>query len=487
MTLVLAVVFPLSCAFLIPLLHLYGGALLRKFLPVMGLGTLALTLAAALSGFNDYALSFFGGWPARLGVVFVVDSLSSIFLILVAFGSGISLLYSYDRMGTGPWRFYVIFFLLQASMNGVLLTGDLFNMFVFYEIFSLTAYLLVSYSLTWQAVEAGLKYLVMGTVGAFFILLGAAYAFIATKTLNMAALAVSLPQIPKATLVVIAACMVVGLSLKAGAFPFHFWLPDAHSSALTAVSALLSGVVIKVSVYALIRISLLFFGDPLPTVFDVITALGVISLLGGHLMAFKQQDIKRLLAYSTVAQIGYIMIGAGMGTAMGIGAALFHSVNHMLMKSGLFMTAGHLAEEMKTRNISHMRGLFAHRKGLVLAFTVLAAAIVGVPPLNGFMSKWYLVMASVEKGNLLAALSLVFGTVISASYYLRVLHAFYAPGDGPKKYKDPRCPLAVAVVLSGCCVVLGLLPFFYPIGDIFAEVGAKALDVKNYVAAVLLQ
>ena len=487
MILTLAVIFPLSSAFVIPLLHLYGSRGLRLFLPIMGLGAFVLTLAAAASGFGDYALAFFGGWPARLGVVFVADGLSSVFLALAAFGCGASFLYFYEQMGAGPWRFYVIFFLLQASMNGVLLTGDLFNMFVFYEIFSLAAYLLVSYSLTWQAVEAGLKYLVMGTVGAFFILLGAAYAFIATKTLNMAALAASFPQMPKATLIVIAACMVVGFSLKAGAFPFHFWLPDAHSSAITAVSALLSGVVVKVSIYSLIRVSLLFFGDALPSVFDVITVLGVLSLLGGHLMASRQQDIKRLLAYSTVAQIGYIMIGVGMGTATGVAAAVFHSFNHMLMKSGLFITAGRLAEEIKTRNIQDMKGLYYHRRGMVLAFTVLAAAIVGVPPLNGFMSKWYLVVASVEKRSFLAALALVFGTVISASYYIRVLSVFYTPGEGSSEHESRRPVLAIAALFSACCVVLGLLPFFTPIWELFVEVGSKALNTKDYIAAVLLK
>jgi len=181
------------------------------------------------------------------------------------------------------------------------------------------------------------------------------------------------------------------------------------------------------------------------------------------------------------------MIGVGMGTATGIAAAVFHSFNHMLMKSGLFITAGRLAEEIKTRNIQDMKGLYYHRRGMVLAFTVLAAAIVGVPPLNGFMSKWYLVVASVEKRSFLAALALVFGTVISASYYIRVLSVFYTPGEGPSEHESRRPALAIAALFSACCVVLGLLPFFTPIWELFVEVGSKALNTKDYIAAVLLK
>jgi len=147
-------------------------------------------------------------------------------------------------------------------MNGIIVTGDMFNLFVGYEIFSVAAYLLVAFTMSWQALEAGLKYLILGTIGAMFILLGTAYIFMATGTLNFAVLATQMAQVPPEALSVIAACLLIGLSLKIGAFPFHFWLPDAHSSARTAISALLSGVMIKVSIYALIRVSFLFFTSP---------------------------------------------------------------------------------------------------------------------------------------------------------------------------------------------------------------------------------
>ncbi|WP_198470091.1 complex I subunit 5 family protein [Acetomicrobium sp. S15 = DSM 107314] len=487
MTPVLAIVTPLAWGFLIPLVYLFRKSLLKWAIPLFEFAIFAITLAAAFSGWRQYTLSFLGGWPAELGIVFVVDKLSAFFLVLVAIGGGGAFLCSYGRLKSGPWRYYVIFFLLQGAMNGVIVTGDIFNLFVFYEIFSLAAYLLVAFTMSWQAIEAGLKYLVMGTVGAFFILLGIAYIFMATGSLNMAILSVSLSQIPKETLTVIAVCLLVGLFIKIGAFPVHFWLPDAHSSAQTAVSALLSGVVVKISVYALIRVSLLFFLEARPNIFAVITAVGVLSVMGGHLMALRQEDIKRLLAYSTVAQIGYILIGVGVGTAAGITAAAFHAVNHMFMKAGLFITAGHITEDMKTRNISELRGLYHHRRGFVVIFTILAAAIIGIPPLSGFMGKWYLMLASVSAGNIVPALALAIGTVLSALYYLRILSAFYSPGDAPPARENPYWPFLVAGAFSVCCVILGFAPFFPPLWGVFSEIGICAMDRAGYVAAVFLE
>lgn len=485
MTPVLAVIMPLAWGFFIPLVYLFRKSLLKWAIPVFEFLVFAATLAAAFSGWRQYTLSFLGGWSAELGIVFVVDKLSAAFLVLVAVGSGGVFLCSYGRLKSGPWRYYVIFFLLQGAMNGVIVTGDMFNLFVFYEVFSLAAYLLVAFTMSWQAVEAGLKYLVMGTIGAFFILLGVTYIFMATGSLNMAILSVSISQIPKETLTVIAVCLLVGLFIKIGAFPVHFWLPDAHSSAQTAVSALLSGVVVKVSVYALIRVSFLFFLEARPDIFAVITAVGVLSVLGGHLMALRQEDIKRLLAYSTVAQIGYILIGVGAGTAAGITAAVFHAFNHMFMKAGLFITAGHIAEDMKTRNISELRGLYHYRRGFVVIFTILAAAIVGIPPLNGFMGKWYLMLSSVTAGNIIPALVLALGTILSALYYLRVLSAFYSPGDAPSARKKPYWPFVIAGAFSVCCAILGFAPFFPSLWGAFSEIGICALDKAGYVAAVL--
>jgi multicomponent Na+:H+ antiporter subunit D len=454
-------------------------------MPFFGITVFFVTIVAAISGWNQYTLSFLGGWSANLGIVLVVDKLSAAFLFLSALGGGAAFLASYGHLKVGPWRYYVIFFLLQAAMNGVLVAGDIFNLYVFYEVFSLAAYLLVAFTMSWQAIEAGLKYLVLGTLGAFFILLAIAYIFMATGSLNMAMLSLTLPHIPKEALTVIAASLLIGLFIKIGAFPTHFWLPDAHSSAQTAVSALLSGVVVKVSIYSLIRLSLLFFLETKPEVFAVITVVGTLSVLGGHLMALRQEDIKRLLAYSTVAQIGYVLIGVGTGTAAGISAAFFHAINHMFMKVGLFIAAGHIAEDMKTRNISDLRGLYHHRRWFVIVFSLLAAAIVGIPPLGGFMSKWYLMLATTKAGNVIPALVLAFGTVISAFYYMRILKVFYSSGDPPPRQTDPYWSLAIAGTCALCCVFLGFVSFVPSFWKLFSDMGINAVDTAEYISTIL--
>ena len=499
MTLVLAIVVPLLAAFLIPLFHLARKTLPVSLICIMGLASVSASLAAASTGWFSPAVSLLGGWAPDLGIVLVADRLSSAFLLLASIGTAAALACSLEKFRGGPWRYYTIFFLLIASMNGILLTGDLFNLFVFYEIFSVTAYLLVAFSMSWQALEAGLKYLILGTIGALFILLGTAFTFMATGLLNMALLSQALTGIPAETLTAISACLLLGLTIKAGAFPVHFWLPDAHSSAQTAVSAMLSGVMVKVSIYALMRVSYLFFLEANRTVFLAITIIGSLSVLGGHLMALRQDDIKRLLAYSTVAQIGYILIGVGCATAAGAAAAVFHAFNHMLMKMGLFITAGSLSEEMKTREVSKMEGLYRSRPGWAVLFMILSAAIVGMPPMNGFMSKWFLMLASAGIGGIIPALVIAAGTVISAAYYLRILSVFFSPmesrvkesrtdaGDIPEPVQKPRkrrTAFIIASLFAAFCAAFGLLPFFAAPRDCLASIGESAVDTAAYVRAV---
>jgi len=494
MTLVLAIVVPLLAAFLIPLFHLARKTLPVSLICIMGLASVSASLAAACTGWFSPAVSLLGGWAPDLGIVLVADRLSSAFLLLASIGTATALACSLEKFRGGPWRYYTIFFLLIASMNGILLTGDLFNLFVFYEIFSVTAYLLVAFSMSWQALEAGLKYLILGTIGALFILLGTAFTFMATGLLNMALLSHALTGIPAETLTAISACLLLGLTIKAGAFPVHFWLPDAHSSAQTAVSALLSGVLVKVSIYALMRVSYLFFLGTNRTVFLAITVIGSLSVLGGHLMALRQDDIKRLLAYSTVAQIGYMLIGVGCATAAGAAAAVFHAFNHMLMKIGLFITAGKIAEDKGTREICRLTGSWKISPIWVSAFAVLSAAIVGIPPLNGFMSKWFLILSSVGAGSVIPALVIAAGTVISAAYYLRVISSLISPEDVSSEDLPPLAPrgtrrgkrISMAIVGSFTllCLVLGIVAFSPLFRDFFSSTGRTAVDVEAYVKLV---
>lgn len=466
MTAVPAIVTPLSAAVLLPLIYIFRKRQLAKAIAVLGILSLAVSLWTALSGWGSPFVERTGGWPPALGIVLVVDPLAALFLLLAATGFALTLVNSLEKLGGGPWRYYALLFLSWAAVNGIFSTGDLFNLYVFYEIFSVSAYLMVAFStMAWQAIEAGFKYLVFGTVGALFFLIGTAYTFMATGLLNLALLPEALTKAPHATVTVLSACLLIALLIKTGTFPTHFWLPDAHSSAQSAVSALLSGVLVKVSLYVLIRLSSLLFIEVEREIFPIILAVGSLSLLAGHMMASRQDDLKRLLAYSTVAQIGYVLIGVGCASGAGFSAAVYHIFNHMAAKMGLFITAGLLVDDGRTRMVSEMSGLGRHRPFLAGTFGFFAAALVGIPPLNGFMSKWFLTLASLERGQILPALCLIAGTLISAGYYLKVLRALFAHGETPPARHSKPAAHGGLIFLMLLCLVLAILPFLPDLWD----------------------
>lgn len=486
MTPILAVIVPLAGAFTLPLVSIVRKRILGMAIGLTGIFSIAATLSVALTGWTTPVVSLTGGWAPNLGIVLVVDPLSALFLLMGALGFGVALICSMEKLGGGPWRYYVLFFLSWASVNGILTTGDLFNLYVFYEIFSVSAYLLVAFStMAWQSIEAGFKYLVFGTVGALFFLMGTTYVFMATGLLNMALLPAALARAPQQSLAVLSGCLVMALLIKMGASPTHFWLPDAHSSAQTPVSALLSGVLVKVSIYVLIRLSSLFFIRTEPQIFSIILTLGSLSLLTGHLMASRQDDIKRLLAYSTVAHIGYILIGVGCTSTAGFTAAIYHAFNHMGAKMGLFLTAGLLADDAKNRYVSDMAGIGRHRPLTAMAFGFFAAVLVGIPPLNGFMSKWFLTLASVESHHRMPAILLVAGTLISAGYYLRILAALFAPGKEPEERKSRPFTRGAVAVLVSLCLFLSAVPFVPDLWGKFTTLGTWIMDNSGYIRAVI--
>lgn len=483
---VLAVVMPLIMGFFIPVVHLYWKRYAGIGLMLSVIICAVVSLVVAISGYSGVAVSI-GGWGPERGICLVVDRLSGTFIVLASIGFPVSLACAMESLSYSHWRFYVLIFLNWGAVNGIILTGDLFNMFVFFEIFSVAAYLMVSYPPgSWQAVEASFKYLVFGTVGAMLLLLGIAYSFMATGQLNMGLLSGLMASVPPATLSVIGGCLLIGLFVKGGIAPTHFWLPDAHSSAQTPVSALLSGVLVKVSVYALIRISCLFFMPVMERAFSVTLFFGVASMILGHLMAFQQEDIKRLLAYSTVAQMGTILIGVGCPSSLGISAAVYHSLNHMVAKMGLFVAIGVLIEDRATREISLMRGLWSHRPLFVAAFALFALSLAGIPPFSGFMSKWFLLLASTRDGHVFPALVIVSGTVVSSAYYLRALRAFFSTSDAPVPHHRKRFVSGgIVILLSALCVALAILPLIPWTRDLLFSVGEWAVDKEAYRALVL--
>ncbi len=455
---VFAVLLPLVTAFTLPL----GFIFFRRGMPFFVLlGGIISSLgggAVAVLGWKGISVVM-GGWAPDLGIALRVDALSSCFLALTSLGFPLALLSSAEEFGWHSWRFYVIFFLSWASTNGILVAGDIFNLFVFFEIFSVAAYLLVSFpASSWQAVEASFKYLIFGTLGALFLLLGISYIFMATGQLNLALLQELFPALPRPTLGVAGACLLGGLLVKCGSVPAHFWLPDAHSSARAPVSALLSGVLVKAPLYVLLRLGRLFFFSTLPQFFPLLLFLGVLSLTVGHLMALQQETLKRMLAYSTVAQIGTILLGIGCASSLGAAASIYHIFTHLSSKMGLFLVAGIFLEDRHAHTMGEMRGFLRHRPFLTGAFAFFAASLAGIPPFSGFQSKWLLLLACGETGHFLPGLFLVGGTVVSAGYYLKALGAFCSSAEAPPPHRRSR-PMVQGAILFLALLSLLLAAF----------------------------
>lgn len=431
-----AILFPMTAAFILQLLHHFAPSKTGGWILLSCGITSLLTFGAAVSAISGVRVLRLGGWGADLGVLLVSDPLSAVFLFISAFGGAAAVWTTFSSLSDSDsgsdaeqWRLCGLFFILWASLNGILTTGDLFNLFIFYEILAVAAYVLTGASKTREALEAGLKYLVLGTVGALLILLATSMLYMGGGILNFALLSSVVGGIPRGALAVAAGFMIAGLGLKMGMVPFHFWLPDAHSSASTGVSMLLSGVVVKASFYSLLRVTTLLFpaeqaGFSIP---DTLLALGLLSLFTGHISAQRQTSIKRMLAWSTVAHMGYLLIGIGCASPLGVAGALLHSFNHAAAKSALFLGAGSFSTLSGSKEWRSFTGLGRRFPREGAAFLLLAASIIGLPPLGGFWGKWMIVLAAMEKGRWVTAVAVELGTALSCVYYVPVLFRLFSP------------------------------------------------------------
>jgi len=462
----LFVAIPLGAAFLMPIL----GKLWKRLPDVLGnlttLSLFALSLAAINENFAVYKV---GGWEpvegVPIGIYMVADGLTVLMLVIINLIVLLATIYSINYMDryTDKTRYYTLFLLMLAGMNGVVLSGDMFNIFVFLEITGIASYALVAFTTEPEALEAGFKYQVMGTAASGLILLGIAFLYSLTGTLNMADMGNIISQRPISVTVFFAAALfLVGFGLKAGLMPFHAWLPDAHPSAPAPVSAVLSGVVIKsIGVYALCRIFFNVLGiGAVEPILNLLIILGMVSMIGGALAALGQRDFKRLLAYSSISQIGHIIFAIGLGTPLGFLGALFHLFNHSVMKSLLFLDSGAVVYSTGERDMEKLGGLIQRMPVTSATSVVGAMSVAGVPPFNGFWSKLIIILAAVQAGHPVLALIVVLVSILTLAYYLRALRLVFfgklSHAFGEIK-ETPALMCISMVILAGFCFGLGLL------------------------------
>lgn len=410
-----------------------------------------------------------GGWPPPWGIEYRIDLLSAYVLLIVTAIAAVVLIFAWrsvaaeipaDRIA----RFYAALMLVFAGLAGITVTGDAFNVFVFLEISSLASYAVISMGRDRRALNAAFQYLVMGTIGATFILIGIGFLYMMTGTLNMLDLAARLPEVSDTRTVRAGfAFLTVGIGLKLALFPLHLWLPNAYAYAPSAVTAFLAATATKVAVYLLLRFLLEVFGvefslRAMPLDF-ILMILGLAGILTASLVAVFQEDIKRMLAYSSVAQIGYMVLGISLASATGLTAATLHVFNHALMKGALFLALGAVAYRIGGVCLRDFAGLGRRMPWTMAAIVLGGLSLIGVPPTVGFTSKWYLVLGTLEQGLWPIAVLILIGSLLALLYVWKLVEAAYfepAPDGTAAVSEAPWSMLLPIWLLVGANIYFGI-------------------------------
>ena len=429
---------------------------------VTGLCTLlALVLLAQVQSVEGGAIVSYamGGWAPPFGIEFRIDALNVLVLLLVSFIAFLTSIFGWPSIQAEineekRAMFFGAFQVCFMGLLGVTATGDAFNLFVFLELSSIATYVLVALcsGRDRRALPAAINYLLMGTIGASFYVVGVGFLYASTGTLNMADLAVRLQDVGGNRAVQVGfAFILVGLGLKAAMFPLHQWLPNAYSYSPSFVTAFLAATATKVAIYALVRF--LFSVFSLEYIFEgaslalILAPMGIAAMLACSFQAIFQNDIRRTLAYSSVAQVGYMLLGISLGTAAGVSAGMFHLVNHALMKGALFMAVAGVVLTYKGTRIHDFAGLGRSAPWTMTAFAIGALSLIGVPLTAGFQSKFALVSALLSSGWWWAALIVVFSSVLAVIYMGRILEAvFFRPPNNPQK-RHKEAPMLLLVPL----------------------------------------
>ena len=506
----LFVVVPLAGAFLIMILGRFFSEV-NKYLASLILFILVIfSIYSLVTTGENLSLYKAGGWEPinkiPIGIYMVMDGFTVIVLCIINIIGFLSAFYSisYIKRYTAENYFYALFCLMVAGMNGVVLSGDLFNIFVFLEISVISAYALVAFGVEKNELEASFKYQVLGSIASFLILFGIGFIYWKTKTLNIADIKQAFTSGYDRTFYLFVQILILsGFGLKAAIIPFHAWLPDAHSSAPSSISAMLSGVLIKaVGIYVIIRLFFNMFVIS-ESMAVLITTLGTLSMVIGVFLAIGQWDIKRLLAYHSISQMGYVIMSIGIGmillsrgakpeiVSLAIAGGLFHLINHAAFKGLLFLNAGAIEYTIGTRNLKEMGGLAKSMPATSATSFVASMSISGIPPFNGFFSKLIIIIAAImAKFYLLAVLAVVVSIITLASFLKFQRYAFYNKSDKNKNKNIKEVPFPMVfsmVVLSIICILLSLLVF----PEIRHVILTPAIDILTdpvkYSTSILIQ
>jgi multicomponent Na+:H+ antiporter subunit D len=440
-------------------------------LAVFGAGlSTVFSILSMISFLQQGALRYtFGGWQPPVGIEFVYDGLSGFFLIVINAVATIVLIYSGkstirelpDKLGA----YYALAMLLMLGFTGMVLTGDLFNLYVFLEVSSLSSYALIAIG-NKKAHYAAFRYLIVGTLGGTLYLFGVGFLYTITGTLNIIDMqAILLQTGDTKALFAALVLIVVGIGIKAALFPMHGWLPESYANAASATSALIAPIGTKVAAYVLFRVFFYLYGIELINshipVTLILGLLAAIGILYGSIMAIAQTDLKRMLAYSSISQIGYIIMGLSLANPWAFAGALLHVLNHAVMKATLFMVSGNIFMKEGHTDISRFNDSFRSKYPYTMAaFTIAAISMVGLPPLAGFFSKWYLVLGTVDASNWIFLGAILISSLLNAVYFFRILEKVYMKNPAIKQAKSDNSPIDEApfsMVLTTVLLAISLI------------------------------
>ena len=446
----------------------------------------AVALAIAVSDGSEIAY-LLGGWAAPWGIEYRIDALNALVLVIVTGASSVSLVHARFSVAREVRReriglFYTAWLLCLTGLLGMAITGDVFNVFVFLEIASLSTYVLVALGPGPAALLAAFRYLVLGSIGATFFLVGVGLLYMMTGTLNMADLSARIGDVAHTRTVAAGVVFVVlGIGLKAAVFPLHAWLPAAYAHAPSSAAAFLAGTSTKVSIYVLVRFLFDVFGVDLA--FErlgfgaFLIPLAIAGVLVGSAIAVFQGSVKRLLAWSSIAQLGYMVLGLGLGTASGVAASVLHLFNHAVMKVALFLALGNLVYRTGSDALASLSGLGRRMPWTMGALLVAAMSIVGVPLTAGFVSKWYLLRAALADGMWPVAVVILASSLLAAVYMWRVLNAAFftqpLPDSVQAHASEAHWTMVAPVVMLALANVWFGVETSFSIG--FAELASAAL------------
>ncbi|ACS33211.1 proton-conducting transporter transmembrane domain-containing protein [Thermococcus gammatolerans] len=483
----LLIAVPLISAFFVPLIKGFGKRTVKYYLMLVTLVQTAIAGAVFVNVYRtgEPMIVMAGGWKPPVGINLYVGPFAALFVLIVAIMSFFMAVFSLKAVETEPIdKYAMLFLLLMLGSTGMIATGDIFNLFVFMEITSITAYALTAYNKTGEAAEASLKYMVLGGIGSSFFLIGVALIYGATGTLNMAHIAQLAGGINPTVAQIGLALLIFGLAVEAELFPLNAWAPDAYQAAPHPITAMFSAFVVKAGLYAAARLLYIMQNaSGWGSVLKMVVIMAALTVFVAEFSALRQRDVKRMIAYSSISQVGMIAFALALGTQAGVEAGVFHMINHAIVKALLFLAVGYVGITLGGTGIEKFSGLGRRMPLTAFVITVGSLAAVGIPLFNIFWSKIRILIAGVEAGYTWGVALILGASVVEAVYYIRLIHTMWF-GEGEGRIRENLAIGTIALFLVLLILFIGLYPnYFWTVSQ---KAGQDIFNVVDYVKNVPL-